>query len=462
LKAKSKFLSTLTRNALLPFRVVLRSQQISLAIYTHGLAGTLAALGFEFGKRGLHWAKVGSFSSTPLDSVFGRNLAGLFIQLGPTFVKLGQVLATRPDIIGEPVAEELRILFDKVPPLAFKHWKRALEKELGANAVRKAFKKIESQALASASLAQTHRAELRDGTPVIVKLQKPGVAKLVRVDLQLLDGLVASIHAIYPRSGLRFMFDEFKNATLQEIDYRREAKNIDKFRKNYSRLFSQPDVIFPRYYPDFLTERVLVLEPMQGKKLSDLRPGSTVARQAASQTLATILEQIFDHGFFHADPHAGNIFFIEEQGKVGCIDLGLVGQLEPEDKRKFLKLLLAVLQRDRQTLAKRLFELGNLGKGADLKAFEKDVNLWIDRVGASGVGNIRLESALNELLQIARMNAVHVPNRYVMMMRSCLVVDGVARNLDPNINVVQVATPIVAKSLMKTASPLQWIRRALK
>lgn len=454
--------SGLTRNALLPFRVAVRSQQISVAIYRHGLAGTLASLGFEFGKRGLTWANAGKFKTTPFDSVFGKSLANLFIHLGPTFIKMGQVLATRPDIIGEPVAEELRILFDRIPPITFKKWKKQLEKELGANTVRLAFKKIDPVALAAASLGQTHRAELKDGTPVVVKLQKPGVGNLVRVDLQILEGLVASMHAIYPKWQLRFMFDEFKNATLQEIDYRREAQNIDKFRKNYSKLFSQPDVIFPKYYPEFLTEKVLILEPMQGKKLSELKPGSTVARAAASQTLAAVLEQIFDHGFFHADPHAGNIFFLESQGKVGCIDLGLVGQLEPEDKKKFLKLLMAVLQRDRATLARRLFDLGTKGPSANLPAFEKDVNDWIDRVGAAGMANIRLESALNELLQIARMNAVNVPNRYVMMMRSCLVADGVARTLDPGINVVQVATPIVAKSLLKTASPIDWIKRALK
>lgn len=454
-------ISNIARNAMLPVRVALRSQAISMAVYRHGLAGTLASLGFEFGKRGLHWVKVGNFQSTPLDSVFGKSLANLFIQLGPTFVKLGQVLATRPDFIGEPVAEELKILFDKVPPLTFKRWKKALEAELGSNVLRKAFKRIDSTPLASASLGQTHKAELRDGTPVIVKLQKPGVASLVRVDLQILEGIVASVHAIYPKWQLRFMFEEFRNATLQEIDYRREAKNIDKFIKNYSRMFSAPDVAFPRYYPDFLTERVLVLEPMRGKKLSELKPGSTVARQAATQTLATILEQIFDHGFFHADPHAGNIFYLEEEGKVGCIDLGMVGQLEPSDKNKFLKLLLAVLQRDRQSLAKRLYELGTPGAGADYSAFERDVNAWIDRTGKNGVGNVRLESALNDLLQVARMNAVNIPNRYVMMMRSCLIADGVARNLDPNINVVQVATPIVAKSLMKSANPLRWLKSKL-
>ena len=148
-----------------------------------------------------------------------------------------------------------------------------------------------------ASLAQVHQAELKDGTPVILKVQKKGAAKLVRVDLSLLEGISKSADLAFPRYGIRQMYEDFYHATIREVDYREEAKNIEQFRKNYYSIFSSADVIFPRYYAELSTQRVLTMEPLRGRKVSQLQKGSTVARQAASQSVAAVLEQIFDHGF---------------------------------------------------------------------------------------------------------------------------------------------------------------------
>jgi ubiquinone biosynthesis protein len=325
--------------------------------------------------------------------------------------------------------------------------------------VEKAFRSIEPTALASASHSQTHPAVLADGTPVILKVQKRGVARVVRMDLAILEAFVRSVDLIYPKLSLWQMFEDFKVSTLREIDYREEARNIDRFRKNYSSIFSAPEVLFPRWYPELSNERVLTLEPMQGRKMAELRKGSTVARQAASVSLNAVLEQIFDHGFFHADPHAGNLFFLEDQGRVGFIDLGLVGQLEPQDKKKFLKVLMSILQRDRASLAKNLYALGTPGKKTDYKQFEKGVQGLLDDVKKKGVDNVKMEEMVNKLLSVARKNKLHIPNRYVMMIRSCLVIEGLARSLDPNISVFSTAAPIVAKSLMKSWSPLDLFRR---
>ena len=437
----------------------MRSQQIGVVFTRYGVAGALTSLGIEVGRRGLSVVGVPAGQHSPFDAVFGRNLAKTFIKLGPTFIKLGQILAARPDFIGEPVADELKILFDKVPPIPFREIQRILRKELGKEKAETSFRNINEQTLGSASLSQTHQAELADGTPVILKVQKKGVAHLVRMDLMILDAFVRSFDLVYPRLSLKQMFDDFKQSTLREIDYREEAKNIERFRKNYSSIFAQPDVVFPRYYPEFSTERVLVLEPMQGKRIGELRKGSTVARHAAEVSLNAVLEQIFDHGFFHADPHAGNLFFLEDSGRVGFIDLGLVGQLEPEDKRKFLKVLMAVLQRDRARLAKNLYALGTPGKRTSYSHFEKAIQILLDDVKRRGVNNIKLEEMVNKLLFIARKNQVHIPNRYIMMIRSCLVIEGLARSLDPNISIFSKAAPIVARSLAKTYNPFSFLRR---
>lgn len=449
----------LIRYALRPSAVVIRTHQIGLVLSMHGFAGILTSLGLEWGKRGLIAIGVTRGKKIRMDAVFGRNLARTLMELGPTFIKLGQMLATRSDFVGEPVAEELRVLFDRVRPLSYRRWRKILDRELGRKVVRQAFKSIESTPLASASLSQVHKAVLSDGRSVIIKLQKPGLDAEVRTDLLILGGIASTLHTVYPELQLPLIFEDFRKATESELDYRIEATNIDRFTKNYQKLLGKPDVIFPRYYPEWLTQHVIVLDPMRGKKVSELPAGSTVARGAAELSLQAIFEQIFEHGFFHADPHAGNLFYIEEEGRMGCIDLGLVGALEPEDKQKFLKLLFAVLKKDRATLARRLYELGTPSPGTRMDLFEAEVNALIDKMASGGISNVRLEPAINELLLIARRNSIHIPNRYVMMMRSCLMVDGLARNLNPKINVAQVATPIVARSLVRALSPFSRFRR---
>lgn len=430
-----------------------RSQQIGFILSTSGFAVTLANLGLEVGKRGLKLAKVTQAKSIPMDALFGRRLVHLFVQLGPTFIKLGQMMATRPDFVGEAAATELRVLYDKVPPIPFAKIRRILKGELGKDRFKEAFRKIDSQPLASASLSQTYRGELKDGTPVIIKVQKPGVASVVRRDLLLLEWWIRPLHFTYPKLGLLPAFLDFKQATLREIDYRQEALNIDRFRKNYARLFSSSDILFPRYFAELTTERVLVLEPMRGKSVSTLQKGTTKAKQAAHLSLAALLEQIFDHGFFHADPHAGNLFFLEEEGQIGFIDMGLVGQLDAVDKRKFLKLLMAVLQRDKDKLARSLYELGKPSKTTDFASFEKEIFELIEEVKKMGVAQIRMDKLINRLFAVARKNGIYIPNKYVLMARACLVIEGVAKSLDPSLSLWTVAVPIVTRSLVKSYLP---------
>jgi ubiquinone biosynthesis protein len=440
-------------------KVTLRSQKIGIVSYRYGLAGALASLGIEVGRRGLSSAGILRASPVRFDAVFGKNLAKTFIKLGPTFIKLGQILATRPDLVGDPVAEQLKILFDRVPPVPFREIKSILKREIGKKNFKRWIRSIESKALASASLSQTHRAVLSDGTPVILKVQKNGVAETVRADLLILEGIIRSLQAVYPKLHLMPMFEEFRDGTLREIDYREEAKNIDRFRKNYRKVFSSADVDFPRYFPDLTTEKVIALEPMHGKKVTEIRKGTTVARKAASAGLTAVLEQIFDHGFFHADPHSGNLFFQQDEGRIGFIDLGLVGQLEPSDKRKFLKVLLAILKRDRERLAQALYDMGIPSPNTNYKKFEAEIQALLDDVKAKGIDNLRMDQLVNRVLTVARRNGVVIPNRYILMIRSCLIIEGVAKGLDPKISVFNIATPIVARSLMKSYNPLYYIKK---
>ncbi len=444
---------------LLPARLVVRSQEIGVVLTAHGLGKILTNLGFEVGKRGLCLAYPGQRPSVSFNAVVGSNLAQTFMKLGPTFIKLGQLLATRPNLVGEQASEALKVLYDQVRPIPFSKVNAILQKELGRSTAKKQIREIEKTPLASASLGQTHRGTLRDGTPVIVKIQKPGVAKLVKLDLALLEGWARAAQLLYPKYGFFQMFQDFKQATLREIDYRQEAKNMDRFHKNYWRMFSKADVVFPKYYPELSTDKVLVLEPLRGKKLTQLKQGTTVARKAAAIGLSAVLEQIFDHGFFHADPHAGNLFFLEDEDKMGFIDLGLVGQLESEDRKKFLKVLFAILKRDKKKLAKSLFEMGNPSRKTRYERFEQDICLLIEGVKNNGLDKMRMDELIQKLLALAHQNGILIPNRYILMIRSCLAIEGVAKTLDPKISVFDVALPIVTKSLIKAYNPLRWLRR---
>ena len=440
---------------LYPFRLMTRYQTLVWCLSRHGILGSLTVLGLECGKRGVKWISPGAVNTTEFNALFGKNLARTFQEMGPTFIKLGQMLASRPDIVGENVAEQLEVLFSRVRPIPVGQVKKILSQELGKSEVKKKIKSIEKEPLGSASIGQTHRAILKDGTPVVIKVQKPGVAEQVRLDLSLLEWFVTPAALAFPKIGLQEMFQDFKSATLREIDYREEARNIERFKKNYKKVFSAADVVFPDYFPDLSTERLIVLEPMRGQQVSAIKKGSRTATQAAHKSLAAVLEQIFDHGFFHADPHAANLFFIESEGKMGFIDLGLVGQLEPKDKALFVKVVFAILQRDRKNLAKSLFELGTPGPGTDFGQFDQGVQNLLDEVKAVGIEKIRMEKLVNQLLAVARQNQIYIPNRYVMMIRSCLIAEGLARSLDPQISVFKVALPVVARSLLKSYNPFK-------
>ncbi|MFM8270005.1 MAG: ABC1 kinase family protein, partial [Pseudomonadota bacterium] len=351
--------------------------------------------------------------------------------------------------------KELEVLFSNVKPISMREIKKTLYRELGKKKVNEQIVSIEEKPLGSASIGQCHRAKLKDGSGVVIKVQKPGVEKMVRLDLKLLEWLMTPAALAFPKLGISEMVRDFKESTLREIDYREEAKNIDRFKRNFKKILSTSEVVFPGYYKELSTSKVIVLEPMRGKPIADLKKGSRSAKQAAFKSLSAVFEQIFEHGFFHADPHSANIFFVEEEGRMGFIDMGLVGQLEAKDKKLFLQVLMAIIKRDREALAQSLYKLGEKGAKTKYEDFEADIQVLLDEVKAKGVEKVKLEILVNQLLGIARKNQIYIPNRYVMMIRSCLIIEGVAKSLDPNLSVFKVAVPVVAKSLIKSYNPLK-------
>jgi len=436
----------------------IRSQEISYCFSRYGVAGSLTSLGVELSKRGFAKVRKRKDLAIPLDSVLGKNLALTFAELGPTFIKLGQLMAQRPEWVGEPVASELRILFDRVPPNSFRQIEKILKSEWGKKKYADSILKIEKKPLASASLSQTHIARLKDGREVVLKIQKPGIERIVSLDLMLIESGVTVLETLYPKLNLKMAFMDFKDATLRELDYREEAKNIDRFKKNNSGLFSNSSVVFPDYEKSLLTKCVIALEPLRGKKATDIKANSRVAKRAAVIGVSAVLEQIFEHGFFHADPHAGNLFFMEDSGKVGFIDLGLVGQLEAEDRKKFSKVMLAIIRRDRKELSKAIYQLGVPGKTTHFDQFEADVEKLISELRNVGLKNLPINKIVDRLFKIAHKNQIFIPNRYALMIRSCLMIDGLAKQLDSQSSLMGLAAPVIAKSLVRSYNPFRIFR----
>ncbi len=441
-----------------PVALIFRSQEISYVFSRYGIAGTLKSLGVEIGKRGVAKVRKSKGEAKSLDFVLGKNLATTFVELGPSFIKLGQLLAQRPEWVGDSVATELRILFDRVPPISYRKVEKILKTEWGNKKFNEVIQKIEKKSLASASLSQTHIAILKDGREVVLKVQKPGVEKIVTLDLLLIESAVTIFDSLYPKLNLKLAFNDFKQATLRELDYQEEAKNIDRFQKNNRSFFSNSSVVFPTYEKDLLTKKIIALEPIRGKKASEIKVNSRTAKRAAFLSSSAVLEQIFEYGFFHADPHSGNLFFLEDSGKIAFIDLGLVGQLEGEDRKRFIRVMLAIIRRDRKDLSKALYQLGVPGKSSDFIRFENDIDKILDEVKEMGVRNIKIKKTIDQLFKAAHQNQIFIPNRYVLMIRSCLMVEGVAKQLDTKSSLLDVAVPILTKSLLRSYSPFNLFR----
>lgn len=433
-------------------RSILRSQAIARIVLRQGLGRNLATLGLQASRFGFSWVGIRT-PARSLSQDFGDNLAVLFSELGPLFIKLGQMLAMRPDIVGENIAQSLQVLYSTVQPVPYSRIKKVLRQQWGLGVLRGEFQRIESVPLASGSLGQVHRARLKDGTDVVIKVLRPGVRETVQIDLWLLKQWVFAASKVFRRVNLEELFSEFEQATLAELDLRQEAKNNSLFERQSRRLFSLPDVVFPKVFEALSTEAVLVMEPMAGKQVSGLVKGSTVARTVARRSVEAVLAQIFEHGTFHADPHAGNLFFIQETGQVGFIDLGLVGYLRKEDKKVFLRILSAVLKREVDLLASVLSEFAS--SRTDRQQLNLGVQDLIRRHSSQGLSALSIPDLVSDLMKLCHQHGVQLPHRYVMLLRSFLVLEGLARSLDPNFKLVDIVPQAAARGLVRAMNPFR-------
>ncbi len=388
---------------------------------------------------------------------FGERLRLVAQDLGPTFVKLGQLLSTRADVIPADIVGELKKLQDDVPPVAFDDIREQVESSLGAP-LEDVFASFDAQVLAAASIGQVHRAVLKraDGeVPVVVKVQRPGVAHVVARDLDLLHGLARLVERAIPESRIYSptgLVEQFDRAISSELDFRGEADNATRFAENFS---ADPSVVFPSVYREASSKNVLTLEFLQGVKIYDALAAGYSAEAIAHKAIGVVIKQIMEDGFFHADPHPGNIVIMGEPAEpvFGMFDLGMVGRLSPEMRDKTLDLMVAAVRRDYDGLADAMYAIGSPTRKVDMRAYRADVAVLADRWLGRQLKDIELSALVRDIIQGATRHGIEVPPDFLLVAKALMTIEGVAKEVSPGLDVFAEARPYFLELLRKRYSP---------
>jgi predicted unusual protein kinase regulating ubiquinone biosynthesis (AarF/ABC1/UbiB family) len=386
--------------------------------------------------------------------------------MGPTFVKLGQLLSTRADVLPPVYLEALARLQDDVEPVGFDVIEQVVTSEVGAR-ISKAFTSFESTPLASASLGQVHRAVLRDGRPVAVKVQRPGVREQVIDDMEVIEELAAWVdeHTALGRSfAFGAMVEEFRRSIMAELDYRLEADNL---RQLGAHLAGYDRIDVPQPIDDYSSALVLTMELVDGRNVGSLGP---LAQQEidgsalASQLFDAYLDQILIHGFFHADPHPGNVLLTTE-GRLALIDLGMVARIGPDLQDELVRLLLALSEGHGREVAHVMAGLGEKRREWDEARFERDIVYLVDQQQALTIGQVQAGRVVGELSRIAGECGLRPPPELTMLGKTLLNLDEVAKKLDddfdPNAAIERHVGEIMRRKMLQSASPANLLSAAM-
>ncbi len=377
-----------------------------------------------------------------------------FEELGPTYIKLGQILSTRPDLVPVDFVNELAKLQDEVPPFEFEDAKRIVESEL-RQPIKALFETFEETPLASASIGQVHKARFRDGEDVAVKVQRPGIRRLIDVDLEIMLHLATlaerHIEEISLHQPVKIV-EEFAKTLEKELDYTIEATNMERVSIQF---LQDPTVYIPKVFRQTTTDRVLTTELVRGIKVSklDLLDQEGYDRKTITLRGARIcLSQIFDHGFFHADPHPGNIFVLPDN-VICLLDFGMVGSIDRNTREDFVELVDSIVRQDEIRTARCLLRITSWEEEPVLRAFEKDVAEFMGQHLYKPLKDIELGKLLQHLLELAARHRLRIYPDIFLMMKALSTVESVACMLDPDFDMVRHAEPFIKKVKLDRFSP---------
>ncbi len=371
-------------------------------------------------------------------------------RLGPTFVKFGQVLSVRPDLVPLRYMKELEKLQDHVRPTAFSNIKFMIEHELGRK-INEVFKYVDPIPLASASLGQVHRAKLLTGEDVVVKVQRREAEAMVESDVNIMRYLAELIEK-HVEGARKFkpisVVEEFAKWTRNELDYKTEARYARRFRGMFQ---GSKEVYIPEVYDDFCSRRLMVMEYIDGIPLSDLeklKKKKVNIRKVMENGLKAVLTQVFIHGFFHADPHPGNII-VMKNNVISFVDFGIVGYFDKEMKLKSSDLFIGIAEMDPDRIIESLMSFAAIPDGFDREAFKQEVIGVTASIHEKEFKNINVSKMLEEVLDIAYKYDLRMPTSLVLFGKSIITLEGVGLRYDPDIDMMKIITPFVEKKLAK-------------
>lgn len=382
-----------------------------------------------------------------------RRLKLMLTDLGPTFVKLGQVLSTRGDLLPREIIEELETLQDDVPPVAFDQVRKTIREAFGKE-VEELFSDFEHTPVAAASMAQAHRAKTKSGEDVIVKVQRPGISEQLRGDLSVLHYVARALEAVIEEVGVYTptgIIEEFDKAVHEELDFLNEAANIRAFYKNYQGV---THTRIPKVYEDLTARTVLTMEAFKAPKLSHAQLDDEGKKTIAKTILEGAFKQLFEDGLFHGDPHPGNLLVLD--GPVlALIDFGLVGRVTRQMQDTLVQLVLAIGLKDSETTARILYRLGTPDQRTNLMAFRTDIDAILSTYLPTSLKDVNTRHLLADILNLAVKYKIRIPKEFAILSRASIAIEGVLRSLYPDLPINEIFLPYAKKLLGERYDPNQ-------
>ncbi len=451
------------------YRDIPRIRQIIGVMSRHGFGQLVEQLGMQrfisLGRRVL------TFKQQPLPGHrlnAPERLRLAFEELGPSFIKLGQVLACRPDMLPIEYAKELCKLTDSVSPYPFEQAKEIIERDLGAP-LDALFAEFDPVPVAAASIAQVHKAALPDGTEVMVKVQRPNIERIIARDISILRGLAELVEAHVPEMApynVRGIVEEFARTINRELDFFMEASNAAQLRKNFE---SAGELHIPAVFSDVSSKRVLVMEKIEGVRIDDFEALDSKGfdrHDLAKKGAAAFFQMVFQDGFFHADPHPGNIFVLKD-GKLALVDFGIMGRVTEENMEHFARSFLALVNHDYDSLVQQYMNLGFVVEEAvDLERFQRelkeDFSELLEPYYGMKVKQIDFSTYVDRVTQILLRHHLRLPQNLYLIDKALITLEGILKQLDPDFDYLEAAQPYVAELIRRRRNPLQAYRKLQK
>ena len=446
------------------FKNISRIRTISSVFAKHGFQEWMAQLGFG------RFIPKRYRKTAPSETSAAERFRLSLEELGPTFIKLGQLLSSRVDLLPPAYIEELVKLQDRVSPLPFAIIREEVERELGGK-LEEVFSSFSDTPLASASIGQVHEASLRDGRSVVVKVQRPGIDSLIKTDISVMTALAAALEKYFPNTQVlspQTCVEEFFYSMSMELDFVLEANNMLKFKENLKKI---PDVYVPDAFLQLSTHKVLVVERLQGVKLNDsaaIRNLGVHPVALADIVARAFLKSALEDGFFHGDLHLGNLFALSPKqnslapkAQVGFIDFGIMGYLSPKSRESLVRIFLALSEEDFETLCMEYAELGSSRGKTDFESFQRQIQSTVAPYMGLPLSSMNVGKLLIDATTVAAKHHIRVPREWLLIFRAIYTLEGTCRTLNPAFNPLPLLEEYVAPLIQPKTNWSQFSRDML-